>query len=751
MKKSLPALILALCLLFSFAAAEENAADGYFASCSTILDHFRAAEKALADGVLPETVYTAMSAAADRNELAPYFQYALENAAAADTEMTQRLSTLAADSRRSLGKAPTFSARSSRADIGFDAYEKYVGSTAFREMIADPSAQACLSPMIWDESDFRSVYGVDFAKFKPSRPRPGYVCIVIRSDTQCWPETGWTGGDLSVLKDFIQDLATDMADAIPADGETAGPVVTGNPDLASSFWEFDLKFVFYSYYGTDSSVRGFHTDGSLAVIDASHKTVAKLSARSVLPDRIGRWSNGIAYADPPRLQDQAGYDAAVAKVRKEIQLEESTANSGRVMTAGNAAGVLNGLLMELARDSRDAWLVAICESGVRDVTLDAESVTFSLRGYDPKTKELGAYSKADDPVVWLKTALDNASDYHLTLTLPTESGKLTAKALTTLKSAIGKAANTAKQGYSSKDMAAALKDWLFPVPVEGKTADAASLSEPTESFTRFSSILDPESAESGNRFRKAIACWANKSVKLAFTGGPHAVTVSLTGADPVTLVSDSANALLDELAFRPAGSRAEVTEEALLAKMAEAAADAHAKGKVKTELTIDTDEIAAGRMPAAYREYLAAFGTEDALKRLISTAGQLPDRAATAFPKTAVLYGGKSGTKVIFKISAKSSATYVQMRQENGNRLVSSAFIHPGKSVNMRVPSGKYRIVWCSGPYWYGEQELFGDLGSYQKSDTVEILGKQYYHTFTLETSEDGDIHIYAGSPDDFR
>ena len=46
---------------------------------------------------------------------------------------------------------------------------------------------------------------------------------------------------------------------------------------------------------------------------------------------------------------------------------------------------------------------------------------------------------------------------------------------------------------------------------------------------------------------------------------------------------------------------------------------------------------------------------------------------------------------------------------------------------------------------------LFGDLGAYSKSETVEIKGTNYSHTFTLESSEDGDVNIYGASPADFQ
>ena len=59
------------------------------------------------------------------------------------------------------------------------------------------------------------------------------------------------------------------------------------------------------------------------------------------------------------------------------------------------------------------------------------------------------------------------------------------------------------------------------------------------------------------------------------------------------------------------------------------------------------------------------------------------------------------------------------------------------------------RLLW--GRDWYGEEILFGELGAYSKSETVEIKGTNYSHTFTLESSADGDVNIYGATPADFH
>ena len=77
--------------------------------------------------------------------------------------------------------------------------------------------------------------------------------------------------------------------------------------------------------------------------------------------------------------------------------------------------------------------------------------------------------------------------------------------------------------------------------------------------------------------------------------------------------------------------------------------------------------------------------------------------------------------------------------------------LHPKKSVTLHVPQGHYEIAWCSGPYWYGTETLFGSLGQYNKSETVEILSQKYQHTYTLITTQQEGVSVYSANPSDFR
>ena len=166
-------------------------------------------------------------------------------------------------------------------------------------------------------------------------------------------------------------------------------------------------------------------------------------------------------------------------------------------------------------------------------------------------------------------------------------------------------------------------------------------------------------------------------------------------------------------------------------------------------ITVDLDDIAAGRFPSEYMDWLATFDWSGTLNYLDVIAGKLPYEAAIPMPKHGRLSGGQKGTTVNFKVDAASTETYIVMKEAYTGKLAATAFCDPGKQVTVYVPSGDYVIVWGSGPYWYGEPLLFANLGSYNKSEIVTIAGSQYYHTYTLVASDDGDVGMYDANPED--
>ena len=755
-------MLLALMMVLMCASAEQ-AADAEqtdsplkkYTDGKTIGGIFRAAERALGDGMDPAQVYDGMYGLAEEQDLLPDFQYALDNAAAYGTEMYEKTSAVACAEGRKLDLG-SYPFQKYWEKTGFEPWGHFSGSAAFMDMIADHGARYNLEAGFWAEAEFQKVYGTTFAKFKPSRPRAGYVCIVVADGSQSGPETDWNAED---TESFVHNMVTNIKDLIrmiKEEGAGMTPVFTGNPDIASSFWVFSQKYPFRGWYGQNNikEVRGFNSEASLTVIDAAtHQTTAKITKSNKLPNTIDWWHNGISYADTAYLIDNQGFESFASKVRKAIEKQYASQVITRRMTSVTATSVLNRILREQAEGSTDAWVKAICESGAGSVALTENQVTFCLRSYNPKLKDLGTYAKAEDKNAWLQAALGNASAYDLELTLPVEDGGLTKQAKTSLAAALKKAAATASAGFGAKDMTAALKDRFFPAPVDGKITDGTELSSPSETFVSW--YGSRELAKAGVSIEEAaIACCAQKSQTLNVKTGPHRAELVCTGAEPKSLIEGSVKAVLDEMAFAPAEKRrpADQAEAALRETLLKDAVKARTKSTAKYSLIFDFDDLAEGKDPEGYTALMTGFSISEAAEKISATAQKFPKEAAVAMPKAGrlKLSDPNAKTKVTFDLYEGAGPTYVQIRSENGRVLV-SAFVYPGKKVTVQAPKGFCRLAFCTGSWWFGEKGLFGDTGTYFISETTQILDSEYSHTYSLNPNDEDDIWFSEASPKDFR
>ena len=748
--------VLALALAISAAALagaeQEAAASSRYAGCETINSIFEAAEAALSEGTDPAQVYAEMCSAAEEKQMLREFRYALENAAAYGSQQYEDAAAVANMSDRKLDlDEPPFQSRWDR--IGFDPYGHYSGSDAFMEMISDPGARYCLEQAVWTESDFSKVFGTAFSKFRPARPRPGYVCLVITDRSQSAPETTWNGSTLGYF-----ETAVDHMMRLTEDSEMK-PVFTGNPDLASSFWVFEITYPFYAWYGHNNSreVRGFNCNSAMTVFDATnHRPTSKCNDQSRLPRTIYSWHNGIAEADVPYLNENGKFKDFVSKAEKATKKQYETEDTSARILPVNAQNAVNSLLLEQAEQSTDAWLREICGSGARDVVYHSDSVSFSLRGFDPKVKELGAYAKAADGNAWLRSALENASAYDLKLTLDMEDGRLTKQAKTSLTNALKRAAAAAQSGLGGKDMASALAERFFPAPVVGKFKEASELLTPSNAFSEWygSNGL----ADTGLSVEDlAIFCYAQKSQALSAKAGPHQMEMTCTGADPAAMAAESARAVLDDMAYAPATARASAdqAESLLREKLAEAAMAAHSKATGKYTFTIDLDELAAGKNPAGYLDKLAEFNVGKTMETvgIRTTAANFPEAGAQALPKAGKLQSwteDKTGIKVAFDLYDGADPTYLLVLSAKDNSRFASAFITPGKKVTLQLPEGEYRFAIASGKWWYGEEELFSANGSYWISKIMQVLGTKKSPAFILDPNRD-ELKFEKASPEDFR
>ena len=738
-------LVLALVLPAGIrATADEN----MFENCSNLEKLFSFADDALEEGTPAKEVIAAMSAWAEAEGIPDELTWACENIAASSGKDYEKMLGYAESWPVDSWNTPPASEDKANK---WTAYTLYDVSDAMKELLKDSGAQFCTPAAAWAETDFKSRLGVEYSKFKPSRARAGYACIVIRKGTQLAPETPWTRDEEGEFEDALNSTVSRLIAQLDEDA----PVLTGNPHLASSFWVFSLNYPFRGWYGYNNQkeVKGYNLNMSLTIVDAAtKKTIGEVKKSIRLPNRISSWRNGIAKPDAPDLSEEKGYAAFANKAAAALRKERASAASSRKINAFNAEQVLNGILLEQSKKQNDAWAKAIYESGAQAVSLENGQLAFSLRGYDPKMSELGAYKNAENKAVWLQAVLENAAQYGLRLSAPVQDGQLTSAGLKSLNSAVKSAAAAANKAFSSKDFTTALQEALFPVPRADKVTKAEQLMEPDTAFFSLATSRYGGPGEHAPAQALSALYYAQKSATVNMKGGPHAIKLNCVGADPASMLKSAGKAALDQLAAQTAEQRDMADlPGALSRQLAERAVSQRAKETNKYTLTIDLDELSGGTYPAEYQEHFAAFTYNETAEELEQNAEQLPEEACQPMPKNGVLRGGKGGTSVIVKVTKKSSPTYFQFQSENSGNTVVTAFVLPGKQVSFKLDKGQYRILYSSGPYWYGEEKMFGSLGVYQKSDTVTIKDKSYQHTFTLENSDTGDINIYSADPSEFH
>ena len=743
------ALVMICGCMVSFTSAEgtELALEGYIRGAFTMDSLFAAAESALEDGMEAKQVVQEMIALADSEDALEFLNRAMDNCAAADSEESKKiLALLEADEEHRHFETSFDNTYEHSRDLKFGIHDIPEASDELKAAFSTKNAHQSFEPIIWTEKDFNTVFGKSISQFKPANPRPAYACIVIKNDTQGEPDKSWFESDpdeaMEAMSEIIENLRRDLDDDMPA--------LTGNPQLASSFWIIQLKYPFYARYGTEGEVKGYNCSLTVTVQDAvSHQKIGEISAKEQLGDTIYRWSNWIAKADIPYLANRSNYESQLmGKVRAAIQRERAALQANRPLTMLNAEKVVNAMLLQQTDKLNDAWQKAIYESGAKNIEIDGNILTFALRSYDAKQKELGKYSAAEDKDKWLLAMLKNASAYDLEISVELENGNIPQKSVNKIKTAVQQAAPKARQFFSGQDFLAALKDYLFPVMERAKSAE--DLMNPAESFAQFYSglgnLLDYAPVSVG-----AAVFQLQKNLALNVKDGPHAMELSCSSISLAELLSSSARAVLDTQAYLPAEERGTGDVAGLVAE--EFAAEAYKqiqKSGSKNGIVLDVDGLIVDGRPRGYEEYFESFRWGDTIESLENTLDKLPDIAALPLPKAGLMRGNNRGTTVNFKLSKDSSPTYIIMRDDY-DQIVMACFALAGKTTTVHVQQGRYRIAWCSGPYWYGEEILFGELGAYSKSETVEIKGTNYSHTFTLESSADGDVNIYGATPADFH
>ncbi|MEA4898715.1 MAG: hypothetical protein VB115_10775 [Christensenellaceae bacterium] len=388
--------------------------------------------------------------------------------------------------------------------------------------------------------------------------------------------------------------------------------------------------------------------------------------------------------------------------------------------AADMTEAVSNLLSELAQsEAADPWRLAIYQAGAQTVTGDGQALSFLLRSFNPGLDRLGNYDA--DKKAYLDGLLSNVRAYGLEVKLALEDGAIGADAKETIRDAVGKAASAAKTAFDQKAVRIAIADYLFPAH-EDADAERAPL------------------------FR------AQAKQSLSVAGGPHALSLRCSGANPEKLLEAARTNAYAAFAKVSGANQSEsaAIREAFLSALAARAAEVQKKPDEEFTLTLDIDDLAQDEV-GDYDAYLKRYAFDEALDALADQVYGLPDVPAQEFPKSGRVSGSTKGTKVIVKAPDDQKGRYIQLRHDDTGEVAVTGFIRSGKSCTVRVPKGQYHILVASGATWYGEKALFGDAGSYSRTEAFEVLGGNYYHTITLGGVTDGNMSSYGADPSDFQ
>ncbi|MCR4621065.1 MAG: hypothetical protein K5663_03185 [Clostridiales bacterium] len=742
------------------AAQKKQLAD--YGLCETPFDLISTAEIALEDGADSKWVLSEINRYSGSGDFTNELQWTIENLLALNSKSFQTtakaIGATVEDGEVVIGDNRAIDVTTPAAEnyeLDWDPYsvpQEDDSSSSFdkvKKLYKISNPQFCFKPAIWSESQFKQVFGTEYSKFKPAKARTGYTCVVIKSDAKCSPLRAWDKGDNS---EFIEALLKNVEALAEQMGEDA-PVLTGNPQLASTFWVFNVTYPRYASYG--NGITGYHCEATLSVVNAvTKKIIGEVKYKNKLPDIIYSW-NEDKTADPgiPDLSADSGFKSMAEKAVSFMNKERISSEADNKITAQNVERTLNGVLLQEAAKMSDPWEAAIYESGAQNVTLKGNTITFYMRAYAIGTSSIGKYANAKNKRTWLETALKNAGRYLLKQTLKLKDGKITSSSLKELQTSVKKYAKTAKNTFGGSDMANALKNYLFPAPVSGKVTKGSQLTSFTGNFKNALKAIEDIRPDELSNDALAALFYAQKKIKLDAKDGPHSIMIECTGVATDSLLANASKASLDKLANVESASRKTdrtSLEKTLISYLKVKAVTMKEKASNTFVLTLDIDELVKGIYPSEYKTFLERYTVQDTLDELEEKASLLPKQKASELPKNGIMNGGKSGTRVDIKLDKSSDPTYVQIRNASTDKLVASAFLRAGKTVSLKVPAGNYILYYCSGPYWYGKTVMFSSLGVYQKSEVQQIKNiKNKYTQLTLH-SDGGNVKVYGADPNDF-
>lgn len=167
--------------------------------------------------------------------------------------------------------------------------------------------------------------------------------------------------------------------------------------------------------------------------------------------------------------------------------------------------------------------------------------------------------------------------------------------------------------------------------------------------------------------------------------------------------------------------------------------------KAIVELDASNEQYQTESRPAAYTELRQKVEAE--LEKIRPTSGKVfYDNGVT---------GGYS--KFTVKASSDSDA-YVKLENVKDSSKYVIFYVRAGTSASIKVKEGHYNAKYVTGPYWFGEDKLFGSSSSYTKADkpvefNLRYEGSYVYYsqiTITLYSVFGGNLSTSEIAPNQF-
>ena len=119
------------------------------------------------------------------------------------------------------------------------------------------------------------------------------------------------------------------------------------------------------------------------------------------------------------------------------------------------------------------------------------------------------------------------------------------------------------------------------------------------------------------------------------------------------------------------------------------------------------------------------------------------------FPGNGVVYSNPDYSSTTVPLTINEGGSYSYYKIYMGDDLVRTVFISPNGAATVNLPAGTYRMNEAHGELWFGEDDMFGDDGSYYRcsfggEETFELRSGYSY-----EISSSGEGTGIGNSPTD--